>query len=221
MSNSDAHSPARIGREANIFRCRPGYAPILEAIRDPSRGFAGTVEFFPEEGKYHFDGHRACGVCMSPEETIGNGGLCPVCERPLTVGVLHRIVELADRPEGHVPPGALPCVHLVPLQEIIAESLGVRSITARVKREYRRLLALGGTEMDILLWHGREALEAFLPERLLRGILRMREGRVGVRPGHDGVYGVISVLGRKGAEEKTGGGKRQGKKGRHAQLELF
>ena len=194
VSNSDAHSPSKLGREANCLSCRPTYEAIVSAIKDPSHGFEGTIEFFPQEGKYYCDGHRACGVCMHPRETIEHGGKCPVCGRDLTIGVLHRIEELADRPEGFVPETARPCVHLVPLEEIIAEAFGVRSITGRVKKEYLRLIQIGGPEMGILLWKDEEELRHFVPDRILEGIMRMRKSKVNISPGHDGVYGKISLF---------------------------
>ncbi|NDY41810.1 DNA helicase UvrD [Dissulfurirhabdus thermomarina] len=213
LSNSDAHSPEKLGREANVFSCPLGYDAVLAAIRDPDRGFEGTIEFFPEEGKYHHDGHRACGVELAPAATRRLGGRCPACGRPLTVGVLHRVEELADRPEPGTPDRDRPAVHLVPLEEIVAEALGVKSVTSRVRREYARLVALAGPEMEILLWRPLEELAAVVPERILLGIRRMRQGRVSIRPGHDGVYGRISLYGEEPAEEDDAG--------RPAQLPLF
>ena len=201
LSNSDAHSPAKLAREANCFSCEPSYAEIVSAIKNPDHGFEGTIEFFPEEGKYHYDGHRACGVCMKPGETIEHGGICPVCGKALTMGVLHRIEELADRPEGFVPEIARPpCVHLVPLEEIIAEAFGVRTITGRVKKEYQRLIQIGESEMAILLWKSENELEHFVPDRILEGIRRVRKGEVSISPGHDGLYGKIRLF----SEEEKG-----------------
>ena len=123
VSNSDAHSPANLAREANIFNTRLSYRHIREALKNRAGDeFYGTIEFFPEEGKYHCDGHRACGVCLKPKETIAAGGICPVCGRRITVGVLHRVEALADREEVFVPPGARPFESLVPLQEVIASA---------------------------------------------------------------------------------------------------
>lgn len=203
ISNSDAHSPSKLGREANVLSCPRTYADIVRAIKDPALGFEGTLEFFPEEGKYHYDGHRACGVCMRPSETLAHNGLCPACGQPVTVGVLHRVEQLADRRDGFVPPNARPCVHLIPLEEIIAEAFGLRGITARVRREYQRLVHLAGSEMRILLWAEEAELARFVPERVLEGIRRMRSGRVKIRPGHDGVYGEIRLF---STEERLQGG---------------
>ncbi len=219
VSNSDAHSPGKIAREANVFSCELTYDAITAAIKDPAKGFLGTIEFFPEEGKYHYDGHRSCGVCFTPAQTIEHHGLCPVCNQPLTVGVLHRVEELADRPEGFVPPGALPCVHLVPLEEILAESMGVKSVTARVKREYRRLVNAGYTEMQILLWMDEEELGSLVSPRVFEGIMRVRRGEVIIRPGHDGLYGMVRIF-----QEEEGRGKpgdEDGKKAGGIQKSLF
>lgn len=194
LSNSDAHSPAKLGREANVFSCVCTYAAIMEAIKKPSKGFEGTVEFFPEEGKYHYDGHRVCGVCLPPAETRRNKYLCPVCGQPLTVGVLHRVEDLADRPEGFHPATARHNVHLIPLEEIITAAFGVKSITARVRKEYQRIVTLGETEMAVLLWRSEAELGRFVPKRILEGIIRMRRGEVSIRPGHDGLYGRISLF---------------------------
>ncbi len=220
ISNSDAHSPAKIAREANVFSCALSYKAIIEAIKDPKKGFLGTIEFFPEEGKYHYDGHRNCGICFTPSQTKQHNGLCPVCGAPLTVGVLHRVEELADRPEGAVSPNALPCVHLIPLEEVIAEALGVRSITARVKKEYQRLISAGYTEMEILLWMDEKELSSLVTQRVYEGIVRMRRGQVEIRPGHDGLYGRISLF-PKGQEEKIEKRKQAEKKTRAIQQSLF
>jgi len=194
LSNSDAHSPGKIGREANVFSCALSYDAVMNAVRDPSQGFEGTIEFFPEEGKYHFDGHRACGVSLPPSETRRLGGRCPVCGGELTVGVLHRVEDLADRPEGFRPPHALPAVHLVPLDEIIAEAVGVKSRTSRVRKEYGRLVGIAGSEMEILLRMEEKELSRFVPDRILAGIRRVREGSVHVIPGSDGTYGRVMLF---------------------------
>ncbi len=203
ISNSDAHSPWKLGREANIFSCRPSYSEIILAVKEPERGFEGTIEFFPEEGKYHYDGHRNCDVCLSPEETKRLGGICPSCSQPLTVGVYHRIDDLADRPAGFVPESSLPCIHLVPLEEIIAESFGVKSITARVRREYLKIVEMAGPEFDTLIWKSGEELQSMLPEQLAGAILAMREERVKVIPGFDGRYGIIKTITSENDEKET------------------
>lgn len=196
MSNSDAHSPSRLGRECNVFSDVLDYWELWEAVRtrDASR-FLYTVEFFPEEGKYHFDGHRACGVRTTPAETRAYGLQCPVCGGRLTVGVMHRVEELADGPRGRTPAGAVPFKNLVPLEEIIAASIDQAVGTVAVRREYDRLVAAGGSELAILLELSQEELRTFVPARLLEAILRVREGRLTITPGYDGVYGTVKIFG--------------------------
>ncbi len=192
VSNSDAHSPSKLGREANAFFGPPSYQAMAEAIKKDALAF--TVEFYPEEGKYHYDGHRNCGVLFSPKETRAHGGRCPVCGEPLTVGVMHRVEELADRPEGFRPAGKPPAIHLVPLQEIIAEALGKGVQSQIVRKTYRQLVEIGGNEFELLLFKELEELQEFVPEKILEGIRRVREGRLSIRPGYDGVYGKISIF---------------------------
>ncbi len=192
VSNSDAHSPAKLGREANAFYGKPSFQTIFQAIKEDKLAF--TIEFFPEEGKYHFDGHRACGVILSPRETKALGGRCPVCGEPLTVGVMHRVEDLADRPEGFVPPGKPPAVHLVPLLEIIAEALGKGVQSQAVRRTYQQLIELGGTEFELLLYRDLEELKNTVPVPIIEGIKRVREGRLYIRPGYDGVYGKVKIF---------------------------
>ncbi len=227
ISNSDAHSPWKLGREANIFSCALSYRDVIRAIKEPERGFEGTIEFFPEEGKYHYDGHRNCDVCLPPEETRKLDGICPSCGHPLTVGVCHRVDDLADRSAGFVPDSALPCIHLVPLEEIIAESFGVKSITARVRREYLKTVEMAGPEFHTLIWKSAGELGSILPEDIVRAIIAMREERVKVIPGFDGRYGIIRTLAerkdsscRKPVEEKQHGKDRPQKK-RLVQKNLF
>jgi uncharacterized protein (TIGR00375 family) len=195
ISNSDAHSPGKIGREANVFNCDLSYAAITEAIRkkDP-RKILYTIEFFPEEGKYHYDGHRNCKILFSPQETRKHKSLCPVCGKRLTVGVMNRVEELADRPEGYVPAKAIPALRTVPLEEIIADALGVGVNASSVEKEYLRLVEKGGSEFDLLLELSPEELAPFTPPTILEGILRVREGRLKITPGHDGVFGKIEIF---------------------------
>ena len=192
VSNSDAHSPGKLGREANAFYRPLSYPAMMKALREDALAF--TIEFFPEEGKYHFDGHRSCGVLLAPEETRRHGGRCPVCGEPLTVGVMHRVEELADRPAGFKPPQKPPAVHLVPLIEIVAEALGKGVQTQAVKRTYQQLLELGGKEFDLLLYKDLDEISEKFPARIIQGIRRVREGQLYIRPGFDGVYGKISIF---------------------------
>ena len=195
LSNSDAHSPTRLGREANVFDCALDYQEITETIRKKDRKkLLFTIEFFPEEGKYYYDGHRKCGVIFSPSQTKANQYLCPNCRKKLTVGVMHRVEELADRPEGFLPPNAIPSIHFIPLEEVIAEALSVRVGTKAVESEYERLVERGGSEFRILLDATPDELASFVPPNVLDGIIRMRQGKVSIVPGHDGVYGKITLF---------------------------
>jgi uncharacterized protein (TIGR00375 family) len=211
LSNSDAHSANRLGREANAFDCALDYLEVVETIRskDPKK-LLFTIEFFPEEGKYHYDGHRDCGVVLSPSQTRSHQYLCPVCRKKLTVGVMHRVEALADRPEGFIPKKAIPFIHSIPLEEVIAEALGVRVGTKAVDTEYERLVERGGSEFAILLDANPDELAAFVPPTILEGILRMRQGRISILPGHDGAYGKITLF----PEKKEGEGSKD-------QLKLF
>jgi len=195
ISNSDSHSLAKIGREANVFDTDVSYGGIAEAIKtkDPAK-FLFTVEFFPEEGKYHYDGHRLCNVSMKPEESKQHNNLCPKCKRPLTIGVLNRVAELADRFDGVKPEGAIPFKSLIPLEEIIADALGVGTASKRVREEYERLIQALGSEFQILLDADMGAIRsATLPE-IAEAIARVREGKVSIEPGYDGEYGKIKIF---------------------------
>jgi uncharacterized protein (TIGR00375 family) len=195
ISNSDAHSPSRLGREANAFDCSLDYEEITGVIRKKDRKkFLFTIEFFPEEGKYHYDGHRQCGVIFSPSETKTHQYLCPKCHKKLTIGVMHRVEDLADRSEGFFPRNAIPSIHLIPLEEVIAEAMGHRVGTKAVGTEYDTLIEKGGSELRILLDATPEELASFVPAATLEGIIRMRQGKVSIVPGHDGVYGKINLF---------------------------
>ena len=205
VSNSDAHSPAKLAREANIFNTRLSYRHIREALKNRAGDeFYGTIEFFPEEGKYHCDGHRACGVCLKPKETIAAGGICPVCGRRITVGVLHRVEALADREEVFVPPGARPFESLVPLQEVIASALGCTVASKKVKQLYAALLRELGPELYILREAPLDAIEAAAGPYLAEAIRRLRQGRVKIEPGFDGQYGKITILEKSEMEQLAG-----------------
>ncbi len=193
ISNSDAHSPLKIGREANVMSIEPSYAALYEAIKE-GKNFDGTIEFFPEEGKYHFDGHRACGVCLSPEETLKQGNRCPVCGKKMTLGVAHRVYELSDRPYGERPPGARPFVSLIPLQEVISEALKVGVSSKRVQQLYMKMITELGPEFYILNDAALEDIERSGGVEIAEGINRMRQGRVNIRPGFDGEFGRIRLF---------------------------
>lgn len=211
ISCSDAHSPQKIGREANVFNTELSYEAIVEAIKQKdSRKFLYTIEFFPQEGKYHYDGHRNCGISLPPEETKRYKGICPVCKKPLTVGVLNRVDQLADRPEGFEPENSIPFKRVVPLREIVAESLGQNVATKLVDEVYTRVVNRYGGEMNVLLDISLEELSGFVPPRLIEGIKRMRDGKVKIKCGFDGVYGKVKIF----DEEELGEEK-------HGQLSLF
>jgi uncharacterized protein (TIGR00375 family) len=204
ISNSDSHSPSKIGREANVFDCELNYKTIREVLRTKDKQrFLYTIEFFPEEGKYHFDGHRLCGVRWSPKETKQLNGKCPKCGKPVTVGVMNRVEQLGDRPEGFVPENAIPFRNLVPLDEIIAEAKGMGKASQAVEREYLACAAKFGTEFNILLKASEEELKKGLPLRIAEGILRVREGKVNIKAGFDGEYGIISIFGDEDKQAKS------------------
>lgn len=193
VSHSDAHSPAKLGREANLMDTPLTYPGMVHAIRT-GEGFLGTIEFFPEEGKYHLDGHRNCGVCLTPVQTAERGGLCPVCGRKLTVGVEHRVEELADRASGFRPAGAKPFESLAPLPEVIAACTGVSATCKKAATLYERMLRELGTEFYILREAPDTDIERIAGPCLAEGIRRLRAGKVERRAGFDGEYGTISLL---------------------------
>ncbi len=196
VSNSDSHSPEKIGREANVFDTDLSYFAISQAMKqkDPAK-FLFTVEFFPEEGKYHFDGHRSCNVSLNPEQTKQYNGICPICKRPLTIGVLNRVAELADRPDGFKPVNAIPYKSLVPLRELIGEALGVGPASKQVEKEYQSLIQSCGSEFAILLDVSVDILQGRTLPAISQAIGLMRQGKVQAVPGYDGVYGKIKVFG--------------------------
>ena len=192
VSNSDAHSPAKLGREANVLHGEPDYAALKRAI-ETGEGFWGTLEFFPEEGKYHLDGHRACRLCLEPAQTQRLDGRCPVCGRKLTVGVLNRVEQLADRsaaPEGL----GKPFQSLMPLTEVLACCLDVSASSKRVNAAYESLLAALGPELTILRDVDPAQAEKYGGPALAEALRRLRAGRVMRKPGYDGEYGVISLF---------------------------
>jgi len=202
ISNSDAHSPSRIGREANIFDTELNYSAITETIKtkNPTK-FLYTIEFFPEEGKYHYDGHRLCEISLNPTETKKYNGICPACGKPLTIGVLNRVEQLADRPEGFKPENAIPFKSLVPLTEIIADALGLTVGTKQVEGEYKNLIEKFKNEFNILIGLPKAELEAVTLPEITEGVIRVREGKLDIEPGYDGIYGKIRIF-QKG-EQKT------------------
>ena len=196
ISNSDTHSARRMGREANIFDCPLTYDAVMKALKTNDRkAFVSTIEFFPEEGKYHYDGHRNCKVSWAPAETKQHGGLCSVCGRKVTVGVMHRVDALADRTEELALLNARPFQRLVPLDEIISEVLDVGVGTQTVEREYQKLISQCGTEFNVLLDRDEESLRAVTTPRIAEAICRVRTGNIAVEPGYDGEYGKVHIFG--------------------------
>jgi uncharacterized protein (TIGR00375 family) len=202
VSNSDAHSPSKIGREANVFDTEFSYRGLIDALRtnDPAK-FLATVEFFPEEGKYHYDGHRKCGIVCPPRESMKTNDLCPKCGKKLTIGVLHRVEELADRESGEGRPGRVPYRNLIPLNEVIAEALGKTPECQGVWDLYFRFIREFGDEHTILTEVPVADLARVSPERVPEAVDRMRKGQVSIAPGHDGEYGQIRIFGEGPAPE--------------------
>ncbi|MBI5621679.1 DNA helicase UvrD [Candidatus Falkowbacteria bacterium] len=209
VSNSDAHSLPNIAREANVFDLDTlSYGEICRVIREKDRKrFLYTIEFYPEEGMYHYDGHRDCGVVLRPAQTKKEKGICPKCKKPLTVGVSYRVEELADRPEGFVPDNAIPYKNLVELDKIIAESLNIKSRSSKaVQAEFDRMVSQK-TELDILLHASYVELADIVSNpRIVEGIRRMREGKLVIQPGFDGQYGQVQIF---SAAERAETGQKQ------------
>lgn len=193
ISNSDAHSPAKLGREANLFNIELSYEGLAAAIQD-GNGLAGTIEFFPEEGKYHFDGHRKCGLCISPSKTAEYGNKCPVCGKKITIGVLNRIEQLADREEGYVQKDGRPFESLVPLLEVIGASTGISPAGKKAGEQYEHMMKSLGPEFKILREIPVEDIRKTAGPLIAEGISRLRRGKVERTPGYDGEYGKISLL---------------------------
>lgn len=201
VSNSDAHSPPKLAREATVFHTDLSYGALFAALQsgDPNT-FGGTLEFFPEEGKYHCDGHRHCAVRWEPEETTAHQGRCPVCGKEVTVGVLNRVAALADRAPGERPARTHPYTNLIPLPEILGEVLGVGAGARKVGQTYQSLLGKLGPELTILQDLPLSEIASAGGELLAEGIRRMRSGEVSIAAGYDGEYGVIKLF---EAQERT------------------
>jgi DNA helicase-2/ATP-dependent DNA helicase PcrA len=201
ISNSDAHSPPKLAREATVFHTECSYPALFAALKsgDPA-AFGGTIEFFPQEGKYHCDGHRKCNIRWEPEETAAHNGRCPVCGQLVTVGVLNRVMALADRAAGERPARTAPFVNLIPLPEILGEVFGVGAGTRQVQQAYLALLGKLGPELTILQDVPLDEIEQAGGALLAEGIRRIRSGEVAIAPGYDGEYGVIKLF---EAQERT------------------
>jgi len=204
ISNSDAHSASKLGREANIFDTEFSYEGIYNALSEPKdKGLIGTLEFFPEEGKYHYDGHRDCKVRLTPKETIKNKGLCPECGKPVTVGVMSRVEELADRKEGERGKRARDFYSLVPLVEVIAEAKGFGPASKAVQEVFYHLLNRLGSELHILRDAPIAEIQEVAGDVVSVGIKRMREGKVQIAPGYDGEYGTVKLFSDKERQSLT------------------
>ena len=206
VSNSDAHSPSKIGREANAFETDFSYKGLIDAIKSKSpEKFLYTIEFFPEEGKYHYDGHRKCGVLFSPRESLRHNDICPQCGKRLTIGVMHRVEELSDREEGEAPTLKVPYKNLIPLNEIIAQALDKTSECQSVWDVYFHFIHEFENEQKVLTETSIEDLRRISPERVSLGVERMKKGAVKIVPGHDGCFGKISLFDDKTLEEEAQG----------------
>jgi len=194
VSNSDAHSPPMLGREATTFHSSLDYFAMADALRTGD-GLAGTIEFYPEEGKYHLDGHRKCGVRLEPEQSREHEGACPECGRPLTIGVLHRVTELADRPAGYRPPGAPGFTNLVQLPQIVGEIMATGPKSKKVGAEVDRLVAALGPELGILTEADADDLRRAGGSLLAEAVGRLRRGEVRREAGYDGEYGIVALFG--------------------------
>jgi len=195
ISNSDSHSPKKIGREANIFDTEMSYKGITDALKiKDNKKFLSTVEFFPEEGKYHYDGHRSCNMRFDPSETKKNKGICPKCGKPITVGVMNRVDELADRPVGFIPKNNIPYKRMIPLAEIIADVLSVGDASKKVDAEYKSIVPRLGTEFEVLMEVRESELLEKIPKKIAKAIINVRNGDVNILPGFDGEYGKIEIL---------------------------
>lgn len=202
VSNSDSHSPEKMGREANVFELEEAnYRAILEAIKT-RKGFVKTYEFFPEEGKYHYDGHRECNVLLDPWEAKKLGNRCPVCKRELTIGVMHRVADLADRKFGEKPPNAISFKHIVPLKTVIAKALGKTEMANAVVEEYARLIRYFGNEFAVYE-AGEEQLRMATEQIIADAIAKVNAEKIHWVPGYDGVFGEL-ILDEKEAKEKEG-----------------
>ncbi len=198
VSNSDMHSVEKIGREANVLSIdgKVTYRSVIGAIcNDGNKAFKRTIEFYPEEGKYHYDGHRQCNYSVNPETSKATK--CPVCGKRLVIGVLHRVNDLADRPPGFVKPGAVPYVHMVPLREVIAYATKKTTYSQVVASTYRSLVPVLGNEFDVLENVAIEAIEARSNSAIARAIRNVRDNMIHIAPGYDGVFGKLELLEQK------------------------
>lgn len=200
ISNSDCHSAPKILREANVMDCALDYNDIMDVIKTKDKKrFLYTIEFFPEEGKYHYDGHRICKYCVEPSQRKTEE--CPKCGRRITIGVLSRIEDLADRKPGFRPKNAIDFKNLIPLNEIIAEAFDMGPLTKTVQKEYNKLIEVFDTELAVLMNANESEIKKVVDFVIAKAIIRAREGKVNISPGYDGEYGTINIF-KKGEREK-------------------
>jgi len=221
VSSSDAHSCQKLGREATIFDTDFNYEGILKALKNQKVAF--TIEFFPEEGKYHFTGHRNCNVKQSPSDTAKDGIICSRCNKKLTIGVMQRIENLAEknRPENFVLKGHPGFKRMVPLLEILAESLGKPVASPAVLEEYRKLIKNFGSELSVLLKAPVNEIEKAASSRIAEGVDKVRRGDIVIEPGYDGVYGVVKIWNEKNVSSKKEAIPQQKEKQASGQISLF
>jgi len=195
IANSDAHSPEKLGRNANLLDTELSYYAIIDAIKSANpKKFLGTIDFFPQEGKYHYAGHRKCNICWDPVETVKHHGICPVCEKPVTMGVLNRVVELSDRGKISERKHRLPFYSLIPLKEILAEILKTGPSSKKITKVYQSLIQKAGSEFNILLNHSLDEISLYGNELLTEAIRRMKNREVIIKEGFDGEFGHIKVF---------------------------
>ncbi|MDH5560352.1 MAG: endonuclease Q family protein [Deltaproteobacteria bacterium] len=194
ISNSDCHSPWNLGREANLFDTGFDFSSLKKSLMNPGTGFNATIEFFPENGKYFSDGHRKCGISYSAEEIFIKGTICSACNKPLTLGVMRRVSELADRKEPVFSPEEPKSIHMIPLTEVLSEMLGVGSKSKKVQKEYSRVISLFGSEFNLLLNTPIEEIKKIHSERLGIAIDKIRQKKVFRSVGFDGIYGEIRIF---------------------------
>ncbi|MGI0134553.1 MAG: endonuclease Q family protein, partial [Candidatus Micrarchaeaceae archaeon] len=205
LSNSDMHSLPKLGREANMFEFDEKgftYNSIIGAIKNKDgRHLKKTIEFYPEEGKYHYDGHKDCGYSADP--SANKPTVCPVCGKKLVIGVLHRINDLADRPVGYVPKDAIPSVHIVPLREIISYVIKKGPMTMAVEKQYQSLISTFGSEFDILMDANLEDIAKASTEDMAEAVKNVRQNKVNITPGYAGVFGEVDLLHRQKGRTNT------------------
>jgi len=204
ISNSDAHSPQKLGREATLLNCQLNYLDIINGMKTNDKRIVGTIEFFPQEGKYHYDGHKNCSVCFAPLETKKHQGICPVCHKPLTIGVDYRVDELSYLPPGYIPKKHKKVEYIIPLIEIIAEIKNVGTSSNKVQSVYDNLIATFGSEFEILRGLSLDKLTKLGYQDIAFGLEKMRHSEVLIEPGYDGVFGKIKIFDKNKRQEISG-----------------